>query len=354
MNQTKNLSIRPTAAATNTTGGSTQEGTEATSSESSLPAITTDIAKEAQALFSRFGLKKRTESSTSDIVKDTESFITRFQTEAAARIKQLQKAEDAADEALEKFGLNLKNYLREAVTVAPPSTNEDGTQSTAVFESKDAEGRRVVHATRFEAQLHVIHSTSTSFTKDPESDEYKPWKESFNVESKTGAIAKDLDRFEELRRAMEKLVPEQVDYASFWTRYYFLRHVIETEEQRRRELLKGTQDEIEEVAWDDDEEESEDKVDNLAISTANIEAIEDDGSTTPKKASALDETPTADAAKPAESRRSNEHSVTDSDASYDILSGAPSRGPGTPVAEKEVAVKKTKPVTEDSDEEDWE
>ena len=39
---------------------------------------------------------------------------------------------------------------------------------------------------------------------------------------------------------MEKLVPEQVDYPHFWTRYYFLRMVIETEEQRRRELLKGT------------------------------------------------------------------------------------------------------------------
>jgi hypothetical protein len=38
---------------------------------------------------------------------------------------------------------------------------------------------------------------------------------------------------------MEKLVPEQVDYATFWSRYYFLRLVIETEEQKRKELLKG-------------------------------------------------------------------------------------------------------------------
>ena len=38
---------------------------------------------------------------------------------------------------------------------------------------------------------------------------------------------------------MEKLVPEKVEYAAFWTRYYFLRMVVETEEERRREILKG-------------------------------------------------------------------------------------------------------------------
>ena len=56
---------------------------------------------------------------------------------------------------------------------------------------------------------------------------------------KTDAIAKDLEKYEELRRAMEKIVPEKVEYKQFWARYYFLRYVIETEEQRRREMLKG-------------------------------------------------------------------------------------------------------------------
>jgi hypothetical protein len=30
-----------------------------------------------------------------------------------------------------------------------------------------------------------------------------------------------------------------VDYPTFWCRYYFLRYVIESEEQKRREMLKG-------------------------------------------------------------------------------------------------------------------
>jgi hypothetical protein len=59
------------------------------------------------------------------------------------------------------------------------------------------------------------------------------------VEKHTEDISRDLGLYVELRRAMEKCVPERVEYGIFWKRYYFLRHVIETEETRRRELLKG-------------------------------------------------------------------------------------------------------------------
>lgn len=182
--------------------------------------------------------KERTES---EALRESEGLIARFRSEATKRLREVQKAEDAADEALLKFGTNIRNFLRDAVTVAPPNEeeNKDGSQKV-LFESKDQDGKRVIHSTRFDAQLHAIHSSYDSFTKDPASPEYEKWKNDFNAEKKTDAIAKDLEKYEELRRAMEKLVPEQVEYAHFWTRYYFLRMVIETEEQRRRELLKGT------------------------------------------------------------------------------------------------------------------
>lgn len=108
-----------------------------------------------------------------------------------------------------------------------------------LFESKDSEGKRVIHTTRFEAQLHVIHCSLDSFLRDPASEEFEVWKKDFDVEKRTDDISKDLESYIELRRAMEKLVPEKVEYGTFWTRYYFLRHVIETEEKRRKELLKG-------------------------------------------------------------------------------------------------------------------
>lgn len=179
--------------------------------------------------------KQRTES---EALRESEGLIARFRTEATKRLKDVQKAEDAADEALLKFGTNIRNFLRDAVTVAPP-TEESKSTGKVLFESKDQDGKRVIHSTRFDARLHIIHSSTESFTKDPDSPEYEKWKNDFSIDQKTDAISADLEKYEELRKSMEKLVPEKVEYASFWTRYYFLRMVIETEEERRRELLKG-------------------------------------------------------------------------------------------------------------------
>jgi hypothetical protein len=175
---------------------------------------------------------------TDEVLAESEGVLARLRTEAARRLKEIEKAEDAADEALLKFGTNLRNFLKDAVTIAPPS-EEAGQGNTVLFESKDASGKRVIHTTRFDAQLHVIHSSTDSFTKDPVSEEYELWTKTFDLDSKTEDISKDLENFAELRASMEKLVPDTVPYGDFWKRYYFLRHSIETAEARRRDLLKG-------------------------------------------------------------------------------------------------------------------
>ncbi|KAF2742780.1 BSD-domain-containing protein [Sporormia fimetaria CBS 119925] len=285
----------------------------------------------------------RPDSLPADIVKEAEGMLARFKSEAAKRLKDIEKAEDAADEALLKFGSNIRNFLRDAVTIAPPTSPNggnatgQGATSKVLFESQDSEGRRVIHTTRFDAQLHVIHSSLDSFLKDPISPQWEAWKNEFDVEKKTTAIATDLEKHEELRRAMEKLVPERVEYKDFWTRYYFLRHVIETEEQRRRDMLKAsTPADEEEVAWDEDSD--EDSGDDKASTPVKPD--------TTSNLAASKETlkPDDNLLKP-EGRRSNdEKSVADSDASYDLVSGTSTRTPGTP----------KKAVIEESDEEDWE
>lgn len=171
---------------------------------------------------------------------DGDGLISRFRSEAAKRLKDIEKAEDAADEALLRFGTNVRNFLRDAVSIAPPgAAGGNNTGNKTLFESKDSDGKRVIHTTRFEAQLHAIHSNLESFSKDPVSDEWVKWKGNFAVDQKTNDIASDLEAYPELRRAMESLVPEKVEYSDFWRRYYFLRLVIDTEEKRRKELLKG-------------------------------------------------------------------------------------------------------------------
>jgi hypothetical protein len=275
----------------------------------------------------------------------------------------VQKAEDAADEALLKFGTNISQFLREAVTIAPPTADEiDSGKSKVLFESKDSEGKRVIHTTRFEAQLHVIHCSLDSFLRDPASAEFESWAEGFDAEKQTEDISRDLALYDELRRAMEKCVPEKVEYGIFWKRYYFLRHVIETEEKRRRELLKGNIFSVqvvkgpklmqvagaashpsEDIAWDED---SEDENSTTPVATAQSTGTLK--KPTKPETAEKDDDDTA-TLKPAEPRRSNDlNSMAGSDASYDIVSGANSRAPGSPTTA--VDLKKV----DESDEEDWE
>ncbi|KAH7312387.1 BSD domain-containing protein [Stachybotrys elegans] len=289
---------------------------------------------------------------------ESETMLSRLRAEATKRLKDLQKAEDAADEALLKFGTNIRDFLKEAITIAPTDDSAQG--SAVLFESKDAQGKRVIHASRFDAQLHVIHTSVESFTKDPASAEYEQWMKEFDVEKKTTDISGDLEKYPELRTTMEKLVPAQIPYADFWKRYYFLRHGIETAEARRRDLLKAASAD-DEVGWGDDDSDS----DSSDSSDSDSDSDSDDETTTDKTAAPAKpkdvakgassassirtiEPPAQTRLKPEESRKSNdEKSQADSEASYDVVgaaSGKTSHAPNSPKESKQA---------DDSDD-DWE
>ncbi|KAI1006080.1 hypothetical protein K3495_g2142 [Podosphaera aphanis] len=282
------------------------------------------------------------DTSTDNAQTQTESVLVRLRSEAAKRLKEIEKAEDAADEALLKFGTNIRNFLRDAITVAPPLESSDGKPGSVVFESKDASGKRVIHTTRFDAQLYVIHTSPENFTTDLVSEEYELWVKDFNVDSMTEAISKDLELYTELRALMEKLVPDAVPYTNFWTRYYFLKHSIETAEARRRNLLIGAVASEEEILWDedsDDEKGTDIQANDEHISNASSRTLQPEiKSNKPPKL-----------LNPEECRKSqDDKSLADSDESYDVVgavSGSPSCAPSSPGGVRK---------NEESDEEDWE
>lgn len=222
--------------------------TKAANTEDSSEDVKAEETKPVGAGASESATGISSDSSKAEPTSDSGGVLSRFREEAYKRLRELEKAEDAADEALLKFGTNVRNFLRDAVKIAPPTDEQEPGRTTKqtelLFESKDHEGKRVIHTTRLDAQLHVIHTRLASFLEDPDSPEWSKWKENFEVEQKTDQIAADLESYRDLRAAMEKLVPDQVAYKDFWTRYYFMRHVIETEELRRRDMLKGQFDMI--------------------------------------------------------------------------------------------------------------
>lgn len=218
---------------------SASQGSGAVPGEEELPISNTEKETGGGAENTAEG-RERSEDLAADIVKEASSVFANLRVTAAAKLRDLQKAEDAADEALEKFGLGVRDFLRNAVVVSAPDANAEGEQGEVLFETQEAgTGKKVFHTTRLDAQLHAIHTTSTSFVEEPKGEEWESWREKFDVEGQTEAIAKDLEKFPELRSAMEKLVPEKVEYKDFWQRYYFLRKAVEEDEKRRKEVLKG-------------------------------------------------------------------------------------------------------------------
>ncbi|KAI5866098.1 BSD-domain-containing protein [Durotheca rogersii] len=301
-------------------------------------------------------------SGSDEAPKESETVISRLKAEAAKRLRDIQRAEDAADEALLKFGGNVRDFFRDAITVKPGSDGGDARDSARRFESKDDSGKRVIHTSRYDAQLHVLHTTEKSFTEDPATAEYAPWAKDFDADSKTETISADLAKYPELRVNMEKLVPDKVPYADFWKRYYFLRHSIETAEARRRDLLKAASAE-EEIGWGEEssEESSEDESDE---STAPKKPAEK-----PTRPASIESSttihPPAEAApsnkdqhKPAESRKSNdEKSQADSDTSYDLVgasSGNPSQAPSSPKDARKVEDSDSEEEEDSDDDDEWE
>ncbi|KAK1725994.1 BSD domain-containing protein [Colletotrichum acutatum] len=306
--------------------------------------------------------KTRDLAASDDAMSSSENYLTRLRSEAAKRLKDLQKAEDAADEALLRFGTNISNFLKEAVSIAPP-TDANNQGGAVMFESKDAQGKRVIHTSRQDAQLHVIHTSTESFAKDPATEEFATWAKTFDAEKKTAEISDDLNKYPELRTTMEKLVPDQVPYAEFWKRYYFLRHGLEAAETRRRDLLKAASAE-DEVGWDDDSDDEATTTTAPAPASATAATAATPASAAgaaPKTEKTQARPPSAESSttiqppaqtsstlKPAESRKSNdEKSQADSDTSYDVVgatSGVPSQAPNSP---------KDSRKADDSDD-DWE
>ncbi|KAH0290425.1 BSD-domain-containing protein [Aureobasidium namibiae CBS 147.97] len=353
---TRNISLAPDAGAANTSfsdpnfalpeGVATEKGKEKEVQETQTTAQAT-----------------RPDSLPADIVKEATSLVSLLRSKAAnatanLNLQKIQAAEDAADEALLKFGTNIKSFLRDAVTVTAPSSSSSSTE--VLFETNDAEGKRVIHSSRFDAQLHVIHTSPQTFVNDPDSAEYAEFAKEFDIAAKTDGIAKDLEKYSELRRAMEKLVPEKVEYAVFWSRYYFLRKVIQEEEVRRREVLKGAaQSTNEDLTWDSDSDsENEDSKSATptkqkpSVTTTTAPISSNPASSTPVKSS----TPTTLTPTQPQHEEDIKSVSSTSDTSYDMVSGTTSRATTSPKDEKseKVAAAAAPKIDEESDEEDWE
>ncbi|EEB05765.2 hypothetical protein SJAG_00791 [Schizosaccharomyces japonicus yFS275] len=245
--------------------GAINETTEPTTSESGGE----ELKKEVQSALNtitdgKFGtfwnsFMKKSEHIWEETRKDLNTATTKASAEVANWKKQISESsqkplenlrsmENKAGQYWTNLGAKMSNLLDRAIKVSPE--NETRGSSPAVS----------IYTTRRERLLDSV-ANNTELLKDGMTDntEFTTWIKDFSVEEKTDEIASLLQQYPGLRKSMESLVPETVDYSSFWARYFFHKTRIEEDCNRHeaaRSLSADTKrvEEDEIFNWDDEPE----------------------------------------------------------------------------------------------------
>ncbi|KAK7205916.1 hypothetical protein BZA70DRAFT_267024 [Myxozyma melibiosi] len=263
---------------------------------------------------------------------------------AQARLDELENVD--LNKYFDQFGKDVKLFLQDAVTIAPGEDEVEEAGSAQV--TKDVlfdvpeEIKRHIYTTRLDAQLHALHTSVEPFLAADAGDAtYDEYAAKFSADTQTETIVNDLEHYPELRKLMEKLVPEKIAYDEFWRRYYFLREQINQEEARRKQLLTEAGTAEENFDWDEDEEEEE-----VAESKSGVASK---ASTSTETLKAEDSAASAAAAPAAVTESKPNSSRPSSESSYDLVSAANSQADL-----RAEGAKAAKAGEEEEEEEDWE
>lgn len=193
------------------------------------------------------------EDDKADEVDSSRDLLSLLSTKAQLYIdnldKDLEKVENAGAEYFSKIGSNFQSLMRETIRV---EEGEADSTDTLLFNAPE-EVRQQVFSTRFDAQLHSLHTSDEVFLQ-PVDTGYESFKQGFDISKQTDEIAADLDRYPALRTLMEKLVPESIDYNSFWTRYYYMYQGIVSGEEQRKKVLSQAGENDKEFDWDESDD----------------------------------------------------------------------------------------------------
>ncbi|BFZ56683.1 hypothetical protein PYCC9005_003731 [Savitreella phatthalungensis] len=241
---------------------------------------------------------------------------------------------------LDKYAANVGKFLKEAVVIEEPEDTHEGSRGGVLFDQSTAQ-RQQVFLSRMERQLAEIQGDAeriASFTppikgEDLDAEAYADFLEDFSADDNTAEIAEQLERYPRLRETMEALVPEKLDYVSFWQRYYWLVAKLKIAEERRKRVLDRAAAASEEVGWDDEEEaEQEEEGEETAVVKATKQsedktAQEEDNKPVPSAVSAAKKT-TKKSPRPS------------SEESYDLVSQQHS-----PTAKPPISSSDARPIT---------
>lgn len=119
------------------------------------------------------------------------------------------------------------------------------------------DGTTNVPKTRFEKRIFELQANPDTYCEPAKDlDGFEEWSKSFALDDNAESCIAVLDRHEAIAELYERVVPRIVDEDTFWMRYFFARHVLENEEERRKRLLERAENTVAEGdddGWGDDD-----------------------------------------------------------------------------------------------------
>ncbi|CAO3615899.1 unnamed protein product [Cunninghamella blakesleeana] len=178
--------------------------------------------------------------------------------------QELDQGTKFAEQYIQKFGTEVIQALNRTITVLEPENDSDDDNDNDSDTLNQSTGPKI-YATRKEALIAKLQKDQDIFLKDPKDslsgDDIKileTFNSGFHVQEYTDEIAILLNESSELRQTMDNLVPIQIDYTTFWQRYFYHVWKIDEEDKRRQLIVKGVDEHDEEAdfKWDSDDEDN--------------------------------------------------------------------------------------------------
>jgi len=93
---------------------------------------------------------------------------------------------------------------------------------------------------RYRTELEAMRRDPATYTEEPSpSDEWTQFRSTFRLSDHSQEVSRLLANHSAMRSVHGRLVPAAVTQEQFWERYFFHVHLLDRDEQRRRELLEG-------------------------------------------------------------------------------------------------------------------
>ncbi|XP_028412772.1 BSD domain-containing protein 1-like [Dendronephthya gigantea] len=109
---------------------------------------------------------------------------------------------------------------------------------------------------RTQAKLQEMQTNPETYSNEPDSDGYETWCATFNLDSKKGEISELLVNNPDVRRLYTKFVPSVQSHSTFWHRYFYKLHEIETANKRLADIVeRASRNDSQDLGWDDEDDE---------------------------------------------------------------------------------------------------